>query len=704
MAVLLIRSAARRWQGLLAVVLLLPAACDAPRSRPPRAWLRGRVVDLAGRPVPGAELRTALGRGRSDRDGRFRVPAADGAQWLMARHPAHLPRTRAATPRDGVLLRLTPAAPGTVRLVVGGDVMVGRRFFEPDAVAPRTPPVLAPESPPARFAALLAGVAPLLQQADLVVVNLESPLVAQPRWEPGRPRPAGFHASKEHVFASPRALAEGLRQAGVDVIGLANNHLFDQQNDGLLQTISSLQAAGYRAGRGFFGAGLTPEEAWRPARLRLRGASLALLGCTTIAGQQHPESYIASTAQAKGGAAGCTPAALATAIRRARDGGATVLAMLHGGNEYQPAPTDSMARLSALAVQAGALLVLNHHPHVLGGMRWGSGALVARSLGNLLFDQLLWSTFPSTLLVLDLRDGRLLQASAEPLILDRFVPWAITGRLADAVARMLAGLEPGPMAIEGGALVLLPGQPLGQRTLTLRLHPRSGEATIHRLAPGWRVVAADPAAALQLGRDRLWVGSFADEVVDGRRDDAPLWALQPPATQVVDGKALLLREPGRRGPVLLRPSHRLPVRGGETLTLLGQVRHAPERAPRLLLSWYDAMRGPSQARTSQRLGPGGDGRWTPFRIDLAVPAASRALGVAVALDPVPGRRTTAAVAALSLVAWDPPGQAPRGNPMQDHLRVTAPVSVTLRHDRWPGADPPAPGRSPLEPLPPEVGP
>ena len=363
-----------------------------------------------------------------------------------------------------------------------------------------------------------------------------------------------------------------------------------------------------------------------------------------------------------------------------------------------------MARLSALAVQAGALLVLNHHPHVLGGMRWGSGALVARSLGNLLFDQLLWSTFPSTLLVLDLRDGRLLQASAEPLILDRFVPWAITGRLADAVARMLAGLEPGPMAIEGGALVLLPGQPLEQRTLTLRLHPRSGEATIHRLAPGWRVVAADPAAALQLGRDRLWVGSFADELVDGRRDDAPLWALQPPATQVVDGKALLLREPGRRGPVLLRPSHRLPVRGGETLTLLGQVRHAPERAPRLLLSWYDAMRGPSQARTSQRLGPGGDGRWTPFRIDLAVPAASRALGVAVALDPVPGRRTTAAVAALSLVAWEPPGQPPRGNPMQDHLRVTAPVSVTLRHDRWPGADPPAPGRSPLEPLPPEVGP
>jgi hypothetical protein len=200
------------------------------------------------------------------------------------------------------------------------------------------------------------------------------------------------------------------------------------------------------------------------------------------------------------------------------------------------------------------------------------------------------------------------------------------------------------------------------------------------------------------------VGSFADEVVDGRADDAPLWAVQPPATQVANGQAVLLREPGRWGPVVLRPRHRLPVRGGETLTLLGRVRHAPERAPRLVLSWYDANRGPSQARGSQLLAPGGDGGWIPFRIELAVPAASRALGVAVVLDPVPGRRTTAAVAALGLVAWGPPGQPLRGNPMDDHLRVTAPVTLTLRHDRWPGADPPEPGRSPLEALPTGVGP
>jgi len=704
MAVLLIRSAVLRWHGLLAIVLLLPAACDAPQRRQPRSWLRGRVVDLAGRPVAGAELRSLAGRGRSDREGRFRLPAAGGAQWLTARHPGYLSRTRAATPRDALVMRLTPAAPGTVRLVVGGDVMVGRRFFEPGAVAPRTPPVLAPEAPPARFRALLAGVEPLLQQADLVVVNLETPLVARPRWEPGRPRPASFHPSKDHVFASPRALAEGLRQAGVDVVGLANNHLFDLRSEGLLQTLDSLQRAGYRPGRGFFGAGRTPEEAWLPARLSRGGASLALVGCTTIAGHQHPESYIVSTAQAKGGAAGCTQAALTDAIRRARRGGATVVAMLHGGNEYQPAPTDGMARLSALAVQAGARLVLNHHPHVLGGFRWSSGALVARSLGNLLFDQLLWTTFPSTLLVVDLQDGRLLQASAEPLVLDRFVPWAITGRLADAVARMQAGLEPGPFAIESGALVLLPGQPLGQRVLTVRLRPQGGQPAIHRLAPGWRVMAADPPAAVQLGRDRLWVGSFADEVVDGRADDAPLWDVQPPATQVANGQALLLREPGRRGPVVLRPRHRLPVHGGETLTLLGRVRHAPERAPRLVLSWYDANRGPSQARGSQLLAPGGDGGWIPFRIEMVVPAASRALGLAVVLDPVPERRTTAAVAALDLVAWGPPGQPPRGNPMDDHLRVTAPVTLTLRHDRWPGADPPEPGRSPLEALPTGVGP
>jgi len=703
MAFPLNRPAGRCWLLLLGLVLLLPIGCDGPPPRRPHGWLRGRVVDLAGRPVAGADLHTAVGRGTSDADGRFSLPAADGAQWLMARHPAYLPRTRAATPRDPLLVRLTPAAPGTVRLVVGGDVMVGRRFFEAGAVAPGTPPLVDPGAPPDRFQTLLAGVEPLLRQADLAVVNLESPLVARPRWEPGRPRPGGFHASKKHVFASPLALAEGLRMAGVDVIGLANNHLFDQRSDGMLQTFNSLQHAGYRTGSGVFGAGMTPGDAWRPVRNGVRGQSLAIVGCTTIAGHQHPESYIVSSTQAKGGVAGCTEAALTGAIRQARRGGATVVAMLHGGNEYQPSPTDTMARLTDLAVQAGARLVLNHHPNVLGGLRWSSGALVARSLGNLLFDQQLWSTFPSTVLVLDLQNGRLLQASAEPLILDRFTPWAITGRLGDAVARRLAGLEPGPFVIEGGALVLLPGRPRLQRRLTLRLQPRGGQALIYRLAPGWRVVAADPPAGLQLGHDRLWVGQFADEVVNGRRDDAPLWALQPPATQVVDGQALLLREPGRRGPVVLRPRHRLPVAGGETLTLLGLVRHAPERAPRLLLSWYDAMRGPSQARSSQGLGSGGSGHWIPFCIDLTVPAASRALGVAVLLDPVPGRRTTAAVAGLSLVAWGRRGRPPQGNPMEDHLRVSAPVTLTLRHDRWPGADPPQPGRPPLERLPVGVG-
>lgn len=115
------------------------------------------------------------------------------------------------------------------------------------------------------------------------------------------------------------------------------------------------------------------------------------------------------------------------------------------------------------------------------------------------------------------------------------------------------------------------------------------------------------------------------------------------------------------------------------------------------------MRGPSQARSSQVLGPGGTGHWIPFRIELTAPAASRALGVAVLLDPVPGQRTTAAVAALSLVAWGRQGRPPQGNPMEDHLRVSAPVTLTLRHDRWPGADPPQPGRSPLERLPAGVG-
>jgi hypothetical protein len=59
---------------------------------------------------------------------------------------------------------------------------------------------------------------------------------------------------------------------------------------------------------------------------------------------------------------------------------------------------------------------------------------------------------------------------------------------------------------------------------------------------------------------------------------------------------LLQRSPANRSPVVLSPLHRIPVQAGDQLSIIGMARGNPQGSPRLLLSWYTARRGTSQAR------------------------------------------------------------------------------------------------------------
>jgi poly-gamma-glutamate synthesis protein (capsule biosynthesis protein) len=77
-------------------------------------------------------------------------------------------------------------------------------------------------------------------------------------------------------------------------------------------------------------------------------------------------------------------AALAS-VREAAASGATVVALAHGGIEYQQRPSEEARRLYARLVDAGAALVLGSHPHLLQGCEARSGSIIAYSLGNFLF-------------------------------------------------------------------------------------------------------------------------------------------------------------------------------------------------------------------------------------------------------------------------------------------------------------------------------
>src|SRR5206468_5610123 len=108
-----------------------------------------------------------------------------------------------------------------------------------------------------------AGVRPLLEEADLALVNLECPFTER-----------GDKLTKRFNFRARPELIEILKAGSVDVVTLANNHQMDYGAVGLDDTLATLDAASIAR----FGAGADLAAARRPAVLERGGMTVGFLG------------------------------------------------------------------------------------------------------------------------------------------------------------------------------------------------------------------------------------------------------------------------------------------------------------------------------------------------------------------------------------------------------------------------------------------
>lgn len=262
---------------------------------------------------------------------------------------------------------------------------------------------------------LYASVADLLAAPDLTFANLETPIA-----------PAADKGSVQFVFNAPLAAARALGTAGVDLVSVANNHAFDQGREGFLETLERLDAIGMP----YVGAGEVPNESG-PRVFEVNGLRLALLGYAQFFNK--PGNECAPPALAKAGtksaksagsgasgkasapaaattltAASTTAAATAPArcklvavvereraiadVTRARAMADAVIVSVHWGVEYVEQPRAQEVELAHALADAGALVVIGHHPHVLQPLELyrtedGRTALIAYSLGNFISNQ-----------------------------------------------------------------------------------------------------------------------------------------------------------------------------------------------------------------------------------------------------------------------------------------------------------------------------
>lgn len=236
---------------------------------------------------------------------------------------------------------------GDVRLVFGGDVTLAgwyERLADTDAAA----------WPFLRLRSYFGT-------ADLVMVNCEAAITDR-----------GVAAEKQFVFRMRPELVRAFSEGGVSLVTLANNHVCDYGREGLEDTIRYLDEVGI----GHVGAGKDLAEARRPEWRTMRGKKFAFLGYG---------NYSPATAD-RWGTAYRYPRHVEEDVRAAKIAGADVIVVnFHWGNERDTSPTVRDRDMAHRAIDAGADVVVGHHPHVLQPTETYKGKVIAYSLGNFVF-------------------------------------------------------------------------------------------------------------------------------------------------------------------------------------------------------------------------------------------------------------------------------------------------------------------------------
>ena len=252
-----------------------------------------------------------------------------------------------------------PTRTGRVTLAFGGDVHFEghvRRLLRPGGT--------------------LGPISRTLRDADVAMVNLETPVTARDRRDPKElERPQ----DRYHFRTSPRAL-DVLADSGVDVVSVANNPAGDYGWTGLADTLE----AGRDRGVAMVGAGPDEDAAYAPHVVAVGGLEVAFLAADGV--QREGSSAVWSAGPDNGGTAsarGRRSADLVAAVEAEASRERLVVVYLHWGKEYEPCPTQSQRVLARDLADAGADVVVGSHAHVLSGVGWAGDTLVGYGLGNL---------------------------------------------------------------------------------------------------------------------------------------------------------------------------------------------------------------------------------------------------------------------------------------------------------------------------------
>lgn len=204
----------------------------------------------------------------------------------------------------------------------------------------------------------------IIKKADIAIANLEAPFA-----EKGRP------FNKTFTFKVPFDFLQGPLAAGFDIFTLANNHILDYGNQGLFTTLHALDSVGIK----HCGAGKDLADAEKPCIINYGKWRIGFLAFSLT----YPAEFWAY--KNKPGTAYPNIQRIKKILNNLKENTNLIVVSFHWGGELKKFPKPYQILYAHQVIDYGADIVLGHHPHILQGLEFYKGKLIAYSLGNYVF-------------------------------------------------------------------------------------------------------------------------------------------------------------------------------------------------------------------------------------------------------------------------------------------------------------------------------
>lgn len=247
-----------------------------------------------------------------------------------------------------------PDEPKETTLVFFGDIMLDRgvrssveKNFDGD------------------YSLLFGPTKELIYEADISFLNLEGPI-----------SDAGKKVGSIYSFEFNPIVATILKDVGFDIVSFANNHVGDYSSVAFKDTLTHLENSGIK----YAGAGINYEDAKTPREIIINDTKFCFLGFSDVG----PE-WIKAKDESAGILLASDPE-FENIIKSGKLGCDILVASFHWGDEYKYF-NSRQEKLAKSALDAGADIIIGHHPHVIQDIEIYKGKIIVYSLGNFIFDQ-----------------------------------------------------------------------------------------------------------------------------------------------------------------------------------------------------------------------------------------------------------------------------------------------------------------------------